>query len=40
MSIIEGPMRKIKAVYEKAGQDAEMQRGCRNWVASGLETRE
>jgi hypothetical protein len=39
MSVIEGSRKTIRDVYRKAGQEAEMQRVCRNWAKSGLETR-
>jgi len=40
MSVVTRPEREIKAVYEAAGEQAEMQRVCRNWAASGLENNE
>lgn len=39
MSIIERQPREIKEVYQKNGAEAEMQRVCKNWAASGLENR-
>ncbi|KAK3688141.1 Cupredoxin [Podospora appendiculata] len=39
MSIVERPKSEIKAAYTKAGEDTEMQRVCKNWAASGLDSR-